>query len=601
MDSENKSFTLKEFIAVSGWAVKLLFRVLPVMSVMRMIVTIAEHLDPLIYTLIFAFFIDSVTQIKSSTDLFSQIAFPLALFGIYFVISKTFGYLSAYIDRVFDLKGRFRVRELLCYQLHDIGIQELEDPTLANKIHRTTNTIQSMLNFSDKFASIIAKCITVVTVGVMIWAVSPIAVPIFVILLVPRIMFYNHYLKKDWEYVVSQTEGYRKALEDIGEVTTVKRLHEIEISGAFPFFMKRFSRFGEKYSNDIEKLQIMRNLWGYGLDLINLIIIFWFLYGYIDLFAQGQSTIGTLTIQFRNLTLFTGTITMISAMFTAFWENSIKIKDAYDIFTMKRTVPDGTIVLEKKNTPPLVTLENVSFSYPRSEKVVLDHIDLHIAPGEKIAIVGHNGAGKTTLVRLLTRLYTPQVGKITIDSHDLRDISIHSWYANVGVLLQEYNTYEHLTLKENVAIGDSTKRAMRMKIKKALKLADAISFTKDYANGLSQVMGEKYAGGTRPSTGQWQKIAIARFFYRNAPFVIFDEPTSAIDPMSEFRIFNSIYDSFKGKTVIIISHRFSTVRNADRIIVLDKGKIIEQGNHEQLLALNGVYADAFNVQAEGYK
>jgi len=170
----------------------------------------------------------------------------------------------------------------------------------------------------------------------------------------------------------------------------------------------------------------------------------------------------------------------------------------------------------------------------------------------------------------------------------------------VGILFQEFNRYPELTAKENILISRSNEKPDEMGIRNAASAADSLEYIKSLPNGFDTVLSEKYEGGIRPSTGQWQKIAIARFFYRNAPLVMFDEPTASIDAESEYNIFGKIYDFFEDKTVIIISHRFSTVRNADRIIVIDKGKIIEEGTHTHLMSINGKYAKDFKLQAEGY-
>ena len=291
----------------------------------------------------------------------------------------------------------------------------------------------------------------------------------------------------------------------------------------------------------------------------------------------------------------------MSGSYTALRERSIRIAEIKEVFEMKPNITDGAVVLPENETPPNITLKNVSFAYPRAETNVIKNLNLEIKPGEKIAIVGENGAGKTTLVRILSRFYKVSEGEILLDSTNINDIKIESWYKNLGVLFQDYNTYSPLTLKENIHLGNAHEKLDEERMIEAANKANVNSFLANFKNGYDQVLSEKFKGGTRPSTGQWQKIAIARFFYRNSPVVIFDEPTASIDAVSESEIFGQIYDFFKGKTVIIISHRFSTVRNADKIYVLDKGEIIESGSHDELMARKGKYHHAFTIQAEGYR
>ncbi|KKR69651.1 MAG: ABC transporter, ATP-binding/permease protein [Candidatus Woesebacteria bacterium GW2011_GWA2_40_7b] len=271
-----------------------------------------------------------------------------------------------------------------------------------------------------------------------------------------------------------------------------------------------------------------------------------------------------------------------------------------ELFELYEPEVDGTKVLITEGKPPEIKIDDIAFTYPNGIHPVIKNLSLDFKPGEKVAIVGENGAGKTTLVKLITRIYRPQEGKIILRNVNLNDIKRESLNKKFGVLFQDFNSYGNLTVSENIQMGKTSRKVDNDLIEKALIKADAMGFVEKYPKKLDQVLSERYKGGVRPSGGQWQKIAIARFFYRNAPVLILDEPTASIDAISEAEIFNNIYRFMDGKTVIIISHRFSTVRNADRILVLDKGRIIEEGSHEELLAIDGKYARMYRLQAKGY-
>ena len=253
---------------------------------------------------------------------------------------------------------------------------------------------------------------------------------------------------------------------------------------------------------------------------------------------------------------------------------------------------DAAVIDENK--VPEVTFEHVSFSYPGHDTSVFDDLNLTIKAGEHVALVGENGAGKSTLIKLLLRFYEPTSGRILVNGHDLRDISIDSWY------FQEFNEYP-LPIDENIMIGRSTKKPDKQMLEKAAEFGGVDEMVKKYEHGWDTVLDSSFKKGTEPSGGQWQRVALARAFYRNANVIILDEPTSAIDAQAEYKIFNSIFEHYKNKTALIVSHRFSTVRRADRIIVLDEGKIIEEGTHKELMKNNNLYHDLFSKQAEGYK
>ncbi len=247
-----------------------------------------------------------------------------------------------------------------------------------------------------------------------------------------------------------------------------------------------------------------------------------------------------------------------------------------------------------------IVFDNVTFAYPETEELVFEKLNLEIQPGEHLAIVGENGAGKSTLIKLLMRFYKPDSGRILINGVDLNDIAIESWYSQLATLFQDFNQYP-LPINENIEIGRSSKKADTKLLKQAAEFAGVDKLVAKYKHGWDTVLDPSFEKGVEPSGGQWQRIALARAFYRNANVMILDEPTSAIDANAEYHIFNSIFEHYKERTAIIVSHRFSTVRRANRIIVIDKGKIVEQGSHQELMKRNGMYHDLFSKQAEGYK
>lgn len=250
--------------------------------------------------------------------------------------------------------------------------------------------------------------------------------------------------------------------------------------------------------------------------------------------------------------------------------------------------------------PPLIEFKDVSFAYPGSKNNILKNFNLIIKPSEKIALVGENGSGKTTIIKLLCRLYDVDKGDILINGLSIKEIDLNDWYRALGVLFQDFVRYEYKA-KENIHFGKVEEKENIKKIIEAAISSGADSMIRKLEHGYEQMLGRTFTGGIELSIGQWQKMALARGFFRNAPVLILDEPTAAIDAKAETEIFNRVEKLSRDKTVIIISHRFSTVRNADKIYVIDNGKIIESGSHKQLIDLNGQYANLFKLQAKGYQ
>jgi len=262
--------------------------------------------------------------------------------------------------------------------------------------------------------------------------------------------------------------------------------------------------------------------------------------------------------------------------------------------------PPQVVPIPKQPRPPLIEFKNVSFRYPNTSRYILRNFNLVINPGEKIAFVGENGAGKTTVIKLLLRFYDVSEGEVLINGVNIKNVDLNKWYALVGALFQDFIKYQ-FTFKENIYYGNKKENNNLELLKSAIKQSGADIFVKDLPDNYDQVVGKMFEGGIDLSGGQWQKLALARAFFKNAPILILDEPTSAIDAKAEYEIFERVQKLQKDKTVIIISHRFSTVRNADRILVLNGGKIIEEGNHTDLIKLSGLYAELFQLQAQGYK
>jgi ATP-binding cassette subfamily B protein len=378
----------------------------------------------------------------------------------------------------------------------------------------------------------------------------------------------------------------------------IPNIIDIKIYNLKELFLKKFETFFLKNSNEKLRLMSKRSQVEAFAHLITYtgisIPVVWF----IKQAALKIIAIGTLTFALSSIERLRSSISNTFADLSRLYENNLYINDFFKLLTLDPIIKDINTGVELKDNPQIIEFKNVSFAYPNNKTLVLKHLNLTIRAGEHLAIVGMNGAGKTTLVKLLCRFYDPNEGEILIDGHNLKNINLNSWYSYLGLLPQDYASY-NLTVKEAIAIGGNGLDMNRVYM--AGQMSESDAFIKNYPEKYEQRLGKKFHNGQEPSIGQWQKLAIARLFYRNPYIYILDEPTSSVDVEGEIKIFKRLNEVAKDKIVIFISHRFTTLRQANKICVIEKGIITENGTHEELLANKKTYANLFKMQARSYE
>jgi len=589
--------SFKDFVQIQIWSIKISYQISGLKYVIYVIANSLSFLQGLIFPFFFAKILDEIVIAKTFTvPSWDKIFFYLA---IYFEIDLFFSALNLYknhLDSIISDEVHRDSKMFLAKSLNLAGVSKLENPEIANIIQRADEHLYSLDNQRSSFSNFFANIVSIFTQMIVIYSFAPIFIPLFILFIIPRTLVDRYYMKRLWQHVKDKTEENRSAEDSAAFVREPKYIFEVLITNTLSYFQNRFLKFENEF---IKNRSHIRKVWYikyYFFEAIINITRFLSNVYIIREFFINKITLGQVTFYINILGQFLSSLERLASNYTNLFERAQRLSEIKTIFELSPE-DDGKVKIDLLSKGPEILFENVNFSYPSSKKLILKNINLFIKRGEKVAIVGHNGAGKTTLVKLICRFYRPISGEIKINGTSLNDLNRESWYKNIGALFQEYNTYGNLTVSENLALDEKIDKS---KVTRALKEADAYEFVKNLDHKEKQILSERFKGGTKLSTGQWQKIAVARFFYRNSPLVIFDEPTASIDAQSEKKIFDRIYKFFTNKTVIIISHRFSTVRNADRIIVLNNGEIVEEGSHQALMKKDGLYAQSFKLQAEGY-
>lgn len=603
--SENEGYKKVSFVEalkISKWGISLYLKNQPAETLLYIITTIIRRMQDIMYTYIFARTLDELIKVLQEENASVDKMYSYLLVLLFYSIFETIiSFINRRSFRTLRTKDRLLLKKELYLKLKSLGIQTLEQPEVNNKVFRSNDYIYQILPYVDESIEFTASIVKVIATSALVVSFMPSFIFIVLAVSIPYLFVDKKFRRQIYKLMFENTEKRRVANVCSWDLSDSKYLQEISVTGAFKYLDRKFTVFMDWLTKEDLKIDKKARIWSSSFGLLRDVTIF---SGYLQIFSRflkNQISIGNVTFWMRSLNILEESITSVVNYFNDLSENALQIKDVYLLFQTNPAFLDGDIEMEKLNSGPEVEFKKISFKYPNTDKFVIKDLDLKINKGEKIAIVGHNGAGKTTLVKLISKFYQASNGDIEINGINVNSIKSESLYENMGSLFQDFNQYGHLTVKENIQIGKTDIDFDETVMRKAAQTADALDFIEEYPKKFDTILSERYKGGIRPSTGQWQKIALARFFYRNSPLVIFDEPTAAIDANSEAKIFTKIYEFFENKTVIIISHRFSTVRNADRIIVLDDGQIVEQGTHEELIKLGGKYANSFKLQAEGYK
>lgn len=585
---------------ITKWVVSIYLKNFPIKTSIFVISEIVLTLGNLINAYIIALATDKAIEIakngSSSVNDFATIIMLIIGSYIFFEVIRV---INTYVWRMISYQDTFVLRKMLANRLSELGIQNLENPEVTNKSQRFNEEMGNISAYLQMVVTIFSGFVSFVSAGVVLVTTIPFAAFLFSFVMIFQFLVNQKFIRLLWLVHKESTEERRRNNTSMGLLTEPAPLKELILSQGRNYLYTKVEIYVDWIVGKVDGIRRDLSVWQIINKLLDSAAFGYGIYAILLRLVSKIISIGQLTFELRSIRIFADSFSNFTGNLVALRESSIRLGDVQELFTKYDSEVDGSI--EITSDAPNIKLQDVTFKYPNTDKLIFKGINLEIKTGEKVAIVGENGAGKTTLVKLLCRIYRVTDGSLTLNDININEISIDTWYKRLAILFQDYTMYTHLTVKENIEVDSSDRFSSKESVTEALKKSNALSFVEKYKNGVNQILSERYKGGIRPSTGQWQKIAIARVFHRDSPVLILDEPTASIDAVAEAKIFDNIYKFAKNKTVIIISHRFSTVRNADRIIVLDKGKIVEQGSHEELLKNNGKYARAFKLQAKGYQ
>jgi len=482
-----------------------------------------------------------------------------------------------------------------------LELAHFEDAEYYDKLVRARREASSRpLSLVTKTFDLIRNMISLIAIGAFLFQFSPYAVLLLSIAGVPAFIAEAKFSGEAFR--VNKRRSAERRMQIYLEMVLTREdgVKEVKLLQLGKIFLQRYIDIFLAIYKEDRSLVLRRGIWGYGLGIIAS-GAFYFAYGWVGFAAiAGAITIGQMTMYIAQFRLGQSAVTSSLTSVNGMYEDNLYLSNLTEY--LEHEVPEQSGSLHAGPMPEDgIRFDNVSFFYPGSDVPALDNVSLHITPGESLAIVGENGSGKTTLIKLLTRLYTPTHGKISLEGLPLEEWDIDTLRRKIGVIFQDFARYQ-LIVGENIGIGDADNLDSENEIEIAAKKGMADEFVRDLPSGYKTQLGTWFKDGKELSGGQWQKVALSRAFMRSkADILILDEPTAAIDAKAEADIFAHFAELTANRISIIISHRFSTVRRADHIIVLEKARIMEQGSHEELLELGGQYATLFKLQAEGYQ
>jgi len=552
--------------------------------------------------------IDAVVTARSGrTDisrLWLLVGIELAIVAIGEISDKA----STAIEALFSELCSNHMSERIISHAAILDLRHFEDPAFYDRLERAQRQTTGRIGLLTQLLSVAQDSLTLISLAAAVSIYSPWLLMLLVIAVIPGFLSETHFSGLEYSLFYRMTPE-RRQLDYLRSLSAgEKAAKEVQLFGLSAWLLSRYRNLAHRLHLANRNLALRKGL---AAILFSLLGLAGYYAGYVLILWRGFYgfiSIGTLTFLAASFARSRAATERSLLALGSIYEQGLYMRDLFEFFEMKPAIVSG---IGARHVPSQLkqglVFENIGFRYPLSDAWALRHINLRIGPGERIALVGENGAGKTTLAKLVARLYDPTEGRILLDGIDIREYDLDSVRHAVGVIFQDFVSYD-MRLDENIGIGaieqvqeslDNQQTAQA--IIDAAEKSQVDTLASEIPLGYGQMLGRRFEGGIELSGGEWQKIALARAYIRKAQIIILDEPTAALDARSEYETFKRFADLVSGQIALLISHRFSTVRMADRIIVLKDGAIIDQGTHTELLSRDGLYAELFRLQAEGYR
>ncbi len=573
----------------------------PQMFVANVSARLASAALPVIMLWVGKLIIDQIVALQGSTDrdlstLWQYVGIELGLVILSTVLGRLIGLTNGLLGDKYSYASSIQIIK----KSSELKLAQLEDADIYDKLERARQQTISRVSLLSGLLTQGQDLIVVISLLGGLIAFEPWLILLLVLSVIPSVLNELKFSGTSYSLARSWTQERREMdyLRYAGASDVTAK--EVKLFGLADFISSRFKALADKYYVANKKLAVDRSLWGLFFTTLGTGAYYGAYVLIILRTVAGALSLGDLTFLSSSFKQLSFKLASIFTSFTWMTEQALYLEDYFDFLDLN---------LEEPSTPGLTVpeeiregfrFENVGFKYPGSDQWVMRGLNFEIAAGEKLALVGENGAGKTTLIKLLLRFYEPTEGTIYLDGLDVKRYDLAQYQEMFGVIFQDFVKY-NFSLKENVAVGKIDQLENTKLIDTAMEKSLASEVRDTLPQGYDQMLGKRFKSGTDLSGGQWQKIALARAYMKDAKVLILDEPTSALDARAEYEAFQRFIGLTESKTSVIISHRFSTVRMADRILVLKDGQMLEHGTHDELMANEDLYAELFSLQAEGYR